>query len=256
MYGRAMTSAISTTVENGIATIGVDRAPVNALPPGDWAELRDAVAAASADLDVRSIVIEGGKGRFCAGADIRVLTEPQDDPAMMLTIVADAAQAIRNCRVPVIAAIDGPSHGGGLELALACDIRIASPEATFSASGINMGLVASVQSLVHAVGDTRARLMLFTGDRFDAKLAESWGLISVVDEQPFGAAMAIAESIARKAPLAVEANKTALASAAEMDGDKHRELMTELFGTLAGTEDHQEAINAFLEKRPRNFTRK
>lgn len=251
-----MPSAISATTENGIVTISIDRAPVNALPPDDWAALRDSVTAASTDIDVRAIVVNGGTGRFCAGADIRVLTEPQDDPAMMLTIVADAAVAIRSSRVPVIAAIDGPSHGGGLELALACDIRIASPDATFSASGINMGLVASVQSLVQAVGDTRARLMLFTGDRFDAKLAESWGLVSVVDDQPLGAAMAIATSITRKAPLAIEANKTALASAAEMDGESHRKLMTELFGTLANTEDHQEAINAFLEKRPRNFTRR
>lgn len=251
-----MPSAISATTENGIATISIDRAPVNALPPDDWAELHNLITEASADIDVRAVVIDGGTGRFCAGADIRVLTEPQDKPAMMLTIVAEAAQAIRTCRVPVIAAIDGPSHGGGLELALACDIRIASSAATFSASGVNMGLVASVQSLVHVVGDTRARLMLFTGERFDAKLAEAWSMVTVVDDSPLAAAMAIAATIAQKAPLAIEAAKTALASATEMDGLDHGQLMTELFASLAGTEDHQEAINAFLEKRPRNFTRR
>lgn len=251
-----MTAAITSSTENGIVTIAIDRAPVNALPPDDWAQLRQFIEAASADTDVRVVVINGGEGRFCAGADIRVLTEPTDDPAMMLRIVAEAASAIRNCRVPVIAAIDGASHGGGLELALACDIRIASPQATFSASGVNMGLVASVQSLVEAVGDTRARLMLFTGERFDAKLAESWSLVTVVDDQPLSAAMAIAQTIANKAPLAIEANKTALASVSTMTSLDHQSLMSELFESLACTDDHQEAINAFLEKRPRNFTRR
>jgi len=250
-----MTVAITSTTEKGIARIGIDRAPVNALPPDDWADLRSAVLAASADTDVRVIVLDGGVGTFCAGADIRVLTEPSDDPAQMLKIVADTAEAIRSCRVPVIASIDGPAHGGGLELALACDIRVASNEATFSASGVNMGLVASVQSLVHSVGDTRARLMLFTGERFDAKLAESWSLVTLVDDQPLAAATAIAETIARKAPLAIEAAKTALASASIANGDEHRSLMVDLFASLVATEDHQEAINAFLEKRPRNFSR-
>lgn len=251
-----MASAITSTASNGIVTISIDRAPVNALPPDDWAALSSLVDAASADLNARAVVINGGIGRFCAGADIRVLTEPSDDPAMMLTIVGTACAAIRSCRVPVIAAIDGPSHGGGLELALACDVRIASPKATFSASGVNMGLVASVQSLVHVVGDTRARLMLFTGERFDAKLAEEWSLITLVDDNPHAAAYAIAETIAKKAPLAIEANKTALHAASSLSNEDHAALMTELFGELAGTADHQEAINAFLEKRPRSFNRK
>lgn len=250
-----MASAITSTSANGIVTISIDRAPVNALPPDDWAALSDFVDAASTDTTVRAVVIDGGTGRFCAGADIRVLTEPSDDPAMMLTIVGKACVSIRSCRVPVIAAIDGPSHGGGLELALACDVRIASSQATFSASGVNMGLVASVQSLVNVVGDTRARLMLFTGERFDAKLAEEWSLITLVDDNPRAAAYAIAETIAKKAPLAIEANKTALHSATTLSSTDHADLMTELFGTLAGTADHQEAINAFLEKRPRNFDR-
>jgi enoyl-CoA hydratase len=250
-----MTSAISSTSLNGIVTITIDRAPVNALPPTDWAALRDVVTKTNGDIDVRAIVLDGGQGRFCAGADIRVLTEPSENKAMMLTIVAEACQAIRSCRVPVIAAIDGPAHGGGLELALACDIRIASPSSTFSASGVNMGLVASVQSLVGAVGDTRARLMLFTGERFDAKLAEEWSLITLLADDAHIAAQAIAETVASKAPLAIEANKAALSSVGNLVPDEHDALMTQLFADLASTDDHQEAINAFLEKRPRNFTR-
>ena len=251
-----MTEAISSTLENGIVTISIDRAPVNALAPVDWQRLCDHIEEASTNTDVRAVVIDGGEGRFCAGADIRVLTEPTADPAMMLHNVSDAATSIRACRVPVIAAIDGPSHGGGLELALACDIRIASMQATFSASGVNMGLVASVQSLVEAIGDTRARLMLFTGERFDAKLAEAWSLVTLVDDQPLSAAMALAKTIAAKAPLAIEAIKTALATASTMSSADHESLMSELFASLAESNDHQEAISAFLEKRPRSFTRR
>ena len=250
-----MGSAITSSRQGSILTITIDRAPVNALPPPDWAALRDQIDAASADTSVRAVVIDGGAGRFCAGADIRVLSEPSDEPTIMLTIVAEACNAIRNCRVPVIAAIDGAAHGGGIELALACDIRIASPTSTFSASGVNMGLVASVRSLVDAIGDTRARLMLFTGERFDAALAESWFLVTMVEDDPHAEAQALAATIATKAPLSIEANKTALAAMSTLSADEHDALMTELFGTLAGTEDHQEAINAFLEKRPRRFRR-
>lgn len=250
-----MPTAISTTTEGAIKHVVIDRAPVNALPPLDWAALRDAITTASEDTNIRAVLISGGPGRFCAGADIRVLTEPSDEPAMMLTIVADACAAIRECRVPVIAAIEGAAHGGGLELALACDIRIAHPDATFSASGVNMGLVASVQSLVHAVGDTRARMMLFTGQRFDAAIAESWSIVTLLHDNPIPAARELAATLSAKAPLAIEANKTALAGASIMTADEHRSLMTDLFANLAGTEDHQEAINAFLEKRPRNFKR-
>jgi enoyl-CoA hydratase len=250
-----MAGAISTSRVAGVLTITIDRAPVNALPPKDWSSIRDAVATVAGDTSTRAVVISAGPGRFCAGADIRVLTEPTDDPAMMLTIVDEACEAIRTCRVPVIAAIDGAAHGGGLELALACDIRVASDRATFAASGVNMGLVASVWSLVHAIGDGRARLMLLTGQRFDASTAESWGLISLLDDTPTARATELAEHIATRAPMAIEANKTALDASRSMGRHEHGELLTSLFADLAGTSDHREAVAAFLEKRSASFDR-
>ncbi|MFT7476384.1 MAG: enoyl-CoA hydratase [Verrucomicrobiales bacterium] len=250
-----MAGAISTTCVAGVLTISIDRAPVNALGPEDWSSLQDAVAMVATATSIRAVVLSGGQGGFCAGADIRVLTEPTDDPAMMLTIVDEACEAIRTCRVPVIAAIDGAAHGGGLELALACDIRVASNKATFAASGVNMGLVASVWSLVHAIGDGRARLMLLTGERFDAATAESWGLISLLADAPTDRAKELAEHISTKAPLAIEANKAALRSSPSEGQHEHGKRMTALFAELASTADHREAVAAFLEKRSPTFDR-
>lgn len=251
----AMANEIHAVNEDGITTITIDRAPVNALGPDVWGALASEVRAANDDPDIRTVIVTGAAGRFCAGADIQILTEPGDEPALMLRVVDEASDAIRACRVPVLAAIDGPAHGGGLELALACDIRVASAGATFAASGVNMGLVASIQSLVAVIGDARARSMLLTGKPIDASQAERWGLVTHLDDAPLSAAVTLARVIASKAPLSIEATKQALRSATELTATEHTTLMTELFSTLAQTSDHREAIDAFLGKRPPTFGR-
>lgn len=245
-------------IDGTIDLITIDRPPVNALPPADWAAALDEVTASSDDVDVRAVVITGGAGRFCAGADIRSLTEvdPNEDRAQMLTVVARLAAAARSHRAPVIAAIDGPAHGGGLELALACDLRIASRIASFAAAGVNMGLLASVRSLVEAVGDSRARQMLLTGEKVDVTSALDWGLAHTFAANPLDAALETARRIAAKAPLAVEATKDAINQVATLDADAHGELMRSRFAELADSNDHREALAAFLEKRPGSFTRR
>lgn len=244
-------------IDGTIDLITIGRPPVNALPPADWAAAIDEVTASSDDVDVRAVVITGGAGRFCAGADIRSLTEadPDDDRAQMLTVVARLAAAIRSHRAPVLAAIDGPAHGGGLELALACDLRIAGPAASFAAAGINMGLVASVGSLVESIGDARARRMLLTADRIQTDEALAWGLITDVADNPLDAAMELARRISTKAPLAVETTKHAINQVATLDAETHSELMRSRFAELADSNDHREALAAFLEKRPGTFSR-
>lgn len=246
---------IHTTIDNRIAMITIDASPVNALAVDGWIAVAEAIEAAPEDREIRAIVLQGTPGRFCAGADISVLAEPPEEDAFMLRIVGRASTAIRRSRVPVIAAIDGPAHGGGLELALACDIRIASGQATFAASGVNMGLVANVASLTAAIGRTRASLMLLTGNPIDANQAAAWSLASLLDNDPHGRALAMAEEIATKAPLAVEANKVALGAVDALDPDEHTNVVTTLFTSLERSADHREAVDAFLNKRPPTFAR-
>ncbi len=250
-----MSQVVRTATDEHIATITIDRAPVNALPAEDWIVLREQIEKTASDVSIRAVIITGGPGRFCAGADISTLTEAADEPDMMLRLVGGVARSIHDHRVPVIAAIDGPAHGGGLELALACDIRVSSAAATFAASGVNMGLVASVRSLTQTIGPTRARTMLFTGDRIDAATADRWGLISDFDEHPLDRSTQLAQKIAAKAPLAIEATKRALNAVDASSAVEHDSIMSDLFSSLAQSADHSEAIGAFLEKRPPGFTR-
>lgn len=251
-----MANVLQTTTDGGIATITIDRPPVNALPPEDWTELRRHLDETSNDPSIRVVVLDGGPGRFCAGADITTLTKPSEERALMLRLVADVALSVRTHRAPVIAAVDGPAHGGGLELALACDLRVASPSATFAASGVNMGLVASVRSLNQTIGATHARTMLLTGTRVDAATADRWGLVSHFDEAPLHRALELAAMIAEKAPLAIESTKRALAALDDLDPAAHQTLMTDLFTELADSADHREAIDAFLTKRNPDFKRR
>lgn len=252
-------SADVLTIErsDSVVTITIDRAPVNALPPDVWQALATTFDELGDDLSVRAIVLTGGDGRFCAGADIRVLTEPEPDAdrAAMLTIVGLAAERARACRVPIIAAIDGPAHGGGLELALACDLRIGSSNATFAAAGVNMGLIASVRSLAETVGEAAARHMLLTAQRIDAEQALHWNVITELSDDPLTRALELADQIAAKPPLAVEATKKGLNALSVLEPELHDTLVTETFRELADSADHAEAIAAFLDKRPGTFTR-
>lgn len=246
---------IRTSQHDDVLVVTIDAPPVNALPPDGWRALREEFTAASTDTEVRAVVLQGTPGRFCAGADIQGLASAAQPSADALTVVSHAAAAIRTARPPVIAAIDGPAHGGGLELALACDIRLASPSATFVAAGVNMGLVASVPSLITAIGDARARAMLLTATRIDSDRAEAWGLVTSVSDTVHDDALEMARRIAGKPPLAVEATKALANDSHRLPEDELTEIMAARFTQLAGSSDHAEALEAFLDKRPGRFRR-
>lgn len=242
-----------------IAVLRIDRPPVNALAPAEWHALGGALGETSGDPDLRAVVVTGTPRAFCAGADIRSLTgaEHPEHESTMLETVAAACSAMERIRVPVLAAIDGPAHGGGLELALACDIRVAGVGATFAASSVNMGLIASVSSLVRTVGHARATRMLISGQRIAAQTALDWGIVTdLVDGDVLEAALDLAEHIAGKPPLAVEAIKRALRTATVASPAELDRTVAELFGVLARTDDHGEALASFLEKRPGRYDRR
>jgi enoyl-CoA hydratase/carnithine racemase len=158
----------------------------------------------------------------------------------------------------VIAAVNGWCMGGGLELALCCDIRIASTEAKFTCSGVNVGLMASAWRLPRLIGMARAKHMLFTGAPFDAATAESIGLVTAVHkpEDLEREAIALAERIASRAPLSVEATKKMSGRAFDLTPEDAARLQGEIVSGLAQSEDHKAALAAFREKKEPKFLRR
>ena len=233
--------------EPQIALVELDTAPANVLAMAERARLLEAFAAIEADKAVRAVVLTGRNGAFCTGDDLAESLS-RDVPTQSAAILhfLDMCDRIAACRVPVIAAIDGWCIGGGLELALAADIRLASDRASFACSAVRMGLTASAGRLTKLVGESRAKPHLLTGAPFDAKRALADGMVSEVysADALLGAATAMARTIASRAPLAIEATKRVAsgvsATEAEIPG-------------LAATADHAEARAAFIEKRAAVF---
>jgi enoyl-CoA hydratase/carnithine racemase len=159
-------------------------------------------------------------------------------------------EAIEGLRVPVIGAINGPATGGGFELTLACDIRIASTSAYFVASGVNVGLIVSFWRLPRVVGMGVAKEILLTGERVTAQQALEWGLVTGVHapEDLLSAAITKAQRIASRAPLSVEAAKSGVTRAFELDAAEGKALQTSDFLRLHATADHQEALRAFFSR--------
>lgn len=228
-----------------IVLLELDAPPANGLGMALRSQLSDALAEIDADLAVRAVVLTGRNGAFCAGDDLREAAgrgDGQLDAVLGFNVLMDQVAA---CRVPIIAAIDGWCLGGGLELALSCDIRIASDRASFAASGVNIGLMASVVRLPRLIGEARAKAHLLTGANFDAARALADGVVTEVHapDALLPAALKLAERIATRAPLAVEAAKRAVAG---VEAD---------VAALVASADHAEAVAAFMAKRSPVFHR-
>jgi enoyl-CoA hydratase len=233
---------------------------INAVNDAIRIGLSDLLAELDGDSAVRVIVLNGAGPRgFCAGADITeqrgAETALEAHRRLSLRRWIEAVAAVRK---PVIAAVHGACLGGGLELALACDIRIAAPDARFALPEVKLGLIpggGGTQRLVHLVGLGRALDLLFTGDSLDASEALRMGLVSrlatsnasLQDE-----VMALAEKIAALPPCAVSFVKEAAVAAVDVTAGL--KLERALFGLLLTSEDRVEAAAAFREKRAAVFT--
>jgi enoyl-CoA hydratase len=242
-----------------VVRLTIDRPPVNAIDTVAQRALRDELDAAADDLDVRAVVLTGAGRHFCAGADLREEQElERDEVGSFLTGIGDLLETIRTHRVPVIAAVNGAAHGGGLELALSCDVRIGCVDSSFGAAGVNVGLVANVGSLVTAIGDARARHLLLTGWSCRGEQALDWGLLTelVAVEEVQDRAVAVAARIASRSPLSVEATKEVLNRSADLDEDAARSLQARRFAGLFRTADHAEALRAFFERREGRYERR
>lgn len=226
--------------------------------------LAQALATTSGDLarrrDLRAVVLTGaGDQAFCAGADLterRSLSrEEQTAHTYRINAAADALAALP---MPVIAAIRGYALGGGAELALACDLRVAGEDATFGFPEVRIGIypgAGGVLRLPWLVGPGAARDLLFTGRRIDAGTAFRIGLIDrlVPADDALPAALALAGEIAANAPLAVRALKAALDRSAGLPPGRASEIIMRMRDALDGTRDYAEGLAAFAEHRAPDF---
>lgn len=242
-----------------VMLIRLNSPPANALDAKTRKRLGSVLAEADEDLDTRALILTGTGAAFTAGADLREQqTVPPSERSAYIEEFLSLLDRIEQLRVPVIAAINGHCLGGGLELALSCDIRICARKATFVASGVNVGLIVSFHRLPQVAGLGPAAEMLLTGATYDAAQAERWGLVTQVcrDEELVSCAVELAQHVASRAPLSVETTKAALLRSFDLSKDEARHEQITRFLAMSATSDHAEALRAFASKRQPQFERR
>ncbi|MDH5482261.1 MAG: enoyl-CoA hydratase-related protein [Candidatus Bathyarchaeota archaeon] len=243
--------------KDGIALITINRpAALNALDEETVLGLLSRLQDAEKDDNIRVVVITGaGEKAFCAGLDLKTVKDISAIKAWETTKrLQKLTLTIEELGKPVIAAINGYALGGGLELAMACDIRIASENARVGQPEVNVGLIpgsGGTQRLPRLVGKGIAKELIFTGKMIDAKTAEKIGLINIVvpPEKLQSTIEELSKEIMSKPPIALRLVKELINNSTEIDqriGLMHE---CEAFGILASTEDFKEGVSAFLEKR-------
>lgn len=246
--------------EENIAIISLNRPDaMNALSSGLLQELDDVLEEIRRDDKIRSVVITGAGRAFSAGAD---LSEAGSGDEAGLRSRIELGQKvfdkIETFDKPIIAAIDGYALGGGLELAAACDMRIASEKASFGNPEVNIGLIPSWGGCVRIpklIGKAKAAQIVLTGERIDAKEAERIGLVNkvVAADELKSTATYTAGTLATKAPIAMRLVKNILSKAMEISIDEGNKMMVEGGVTCAKSEDIIEGVAAFFEKRTPKF---
>ena len=247
---------VSLAIEESVATLTLDRpAKLNALGPAMLAELERLLDQIDRDADIRVVIVTGGGERaFCVGADIHAWSalEPLDMWRVWVREGHRVLARLAALRQPTIAVINGYAFGGGLEVALAADLRIAADTALFALPEPRIGTLpgwAGTRRLPGVIGVARAKQMVFTGAQIDAATAESWGLVNEVVPlaRLMERAKELAAEIAANAPVSVQLAKAAI--------DDEVSALEAFAGALAaGTEDGREGIAAFREKRPPRFS--
>jgi enoyl-CoA hydratase len=245
----------------GTAVLTVDRPKaLNALNSKTLSEIENAVDQIASAKGVRVLIVTGGGDKaFVAGADISEMVGLGPEGGRRFSQLGHRAfAALEALPIPTIAAVNGFALGGGLELALACDFIYASEKAKLGLPETSLGVITGFggsQRLTRLVGRARAKELLFTADRIDAHKAKEYGLVLEVlpPDQLMPHCLSVAERIAQNGPLAVAQAKRVIEWGADADLRAANELEQQGFGLLFGTEDLQEGMRAFLEKRKASF---
>ena len=237
---------------SGVRRLTFANPPHNGFGTRLSGQVSAALDEAAADPQARVLIVTGHGRIFCAGADIAEMRSGETDPKGPLN---EVCLRIGSLPIPVIAQINGAAAGGGLEIAIACDLRFATESATFTASPVNMGLIAGWHRLPRLIGTARATELLLTGSPFLAAEADKWGLVTVAGDrdQLEEKVRAVATRIATRAPLAVREMTAALRMSLDTDPETAARHQESVLSRLADSKDHVEAVSAFLDKRPPRF---
>jgi enoyl-CoA hydratase len=249
--------------QNGVLVITINRpAKLNALNQATLKELKAVITGVYTDAAVKGVIITGaGEKAFVAGADIAEFSGLNAETGRGLAQNGhDIFFLIERCPKPVIAAVNGFALGGGCELAMACHLRVASPNAKFGQPEVNLGLIpgyGGTQRLIQLIGKGRAMELLLTSDMINAEQAHNFGLVNHIAEQAdlVGRAKEILEKIFTKAPLAIGAT-IASVNAYFDNATNGFDAEVNEFGKLVETADFVEGTTAFVEKRKAEFTGK
>lgn len=241
-----------------IATLTVNRpTALNALNREVLEEMARVIREVRHDASVRVLIVTGAGDRaFVAGADIAAMSKMSAADGLDFSRLGHRVmESFEDLAIPVIAAVNGFALGGGLELALACDLIVASDKARFGQPEINLGLIpgfGGTQRLAHRIGHNKARELIMTGEMFDAPTALAWGLANQVvpAAELTEAARTLAKKIESKSAFALRQAKAALRAAFTMEEDAGLRFEQQAFGVVFSSEDRVEGTAAFVEKRP------
>ncbi|AKN33499.1 crotonase [Clostridium carboxidivorans P7] len=251
---------IKVEKENHISILTISRPKaLNALNAELLNEINECIDEVKNDESTYVLIITGEGKSFVAGADIAEMKDKTPEQARKFAELGLAIfRKIELMEKPVIAAINGFALGGGCELSMSCDIRIASQKAKFGQPEVGLGIIpgfAGTQRLSRLVGPGKAKELIYTADMIKAEEAEKIGLVNkvVAPEELMNEAKAMAEKIASKAQAAIRYSKISINKGFETDIDTGMTIENNLFGLCFATEDQKEGMGAFLEKRSPNF---